>query len=73
LGVAIIWALGYWLHQQLLLPLLKKEKNHRRWYNNCIHITVIGALFLLILLGRWCLYAGIMPFLTVMPKWQPWG
>lgn len=55
IGTAVIWILGYWLHQQLLLPLLKKEKTHRRWYSNCIHIIVIGGLFLLILLGRWSL------------------
>tara|TARA_B110000211_G_scaffold233943_1_gene301716 strand:- start:412 stop:2400 length:1989 start_codon:yes stop_codon:yes gene_type:complete len=54
-AMAVIWTLGYWLHQHFLLPLLGKEKNHQRWYSNCIHVVVIGALFLLILLGRWSL------------------
>jgi hypothetical protein len=55
LVLAATWALGYWLHYQLLLPLLQQEKSHRRWYSNCIHLVVIAALFLLILLGRWSL------------------
>ena len=54
-AMASIWALGYWLHHQFLLPLLSQEKSHRRWYINCVHVIVIGALFLLILLGRWSL------------------
>jgi hypothetical protein len=54
-AMAVTWALGYWLHYQFLLPLLSQEKNRRRWYINCIHVIVIGALFLLILLGRWSL------------------
>lgn len=55
LGVSVIWGLGYWLHQRFLLPLLQQEKDSRRWYINSIHVIVIGALFLLILLGRWSL------------------
>mgnify|MGYP001167828124 FL=1 len=55
LVMAVTWALGYWLHYQFLLPLLKQKKSHRRWYSNCIHLVVIAALFLLILLGRWSL------------------
>ena len=55
LVLAATWALGYWLHYQFLLPLLRQEKSHRRWYSNCIHLVVIAALFLLILLGRWSL------------------
>ena len=54
-AMAVTWALGYWIHQQFLLPLLSQEKSRRRWYSNCIHVAVIGALFLLILLGRWSL------------------
>jgi len=55
LGMAAIWALGYVFHQRFLLPLLLQEKTPRRWYSNCIHVVVIGSLFLLILLGRWSL------------------
>ena len=54
-AMAVTWALGYWIHQKLILPLLNQEKTRRRWYSNCIHVAVIGALFLLILLGRWSL------------------
>ena len=54
-AMAVTWALGYWIHQQFILPLLGQEKSRRRWYSNCIHVAVIGALFLLILLGRWSL------------------
>ena len=57
ISIAIIatWLAGYWLHHQFLLPLLAQEKQPRRWYSYCIHISVIGAVFLLILLGRWSL------------------
>ena len=54
-AIAVTWTLGYWIHQQFILPLLNQEKTRRRWYSNCIHLAVIGALFLLILLGRWSL------------------
>lgn len=55
LSMALLWGLGYWFHHQFLLSLLQQEKSRKRWYSNCIHVLVIGALFLLILLGRWSL------------------
>lgn len=55
LGTAVIWGLGYGFHSRLILPLLQQPKSSRRWYINSVHIVVIGALFLLILLGRWSL------------------
>ncbi len=55
LAIVATWSLGYWAHKRFALPLLTQEKTRRRWYSNCVHIVVIGALFLLILLGRWSL------------------
>ena len=55
LGMVVVWLLGYWFHGHYLLPLLGQQKRHRRWYSHGIHVGVIGAIFLLILLGRWSL------------------
>mgnify|MGYP006079124995 FL=1 len=55
LGVAAVWLFGYWFHRQFVLPLLAQSKHHRRWYSYGLHIGIIGALFLVILLGRWSL------------------
>ena len=55
IGMILVWWLGYWFHAHYLLPLLQQNKRHRRWYSHCVHVVVIGALFLLILLGRWSL------------------
>lgn len=55
IAIIAVWGVGYWLHHTFLLPLLQQEKRHRRWYSYGIHIGVIGALFLLMLLGRWSL------------------
>jgi phosphoglycerol transferase MdoB-like AlkP superfamily enzyme len=55
LGMVAVWLLGYRFHSHTLLPLLEQSKHHRRWYSYGLHIGIIGALFLLILFGRWSL------------------
>ena len=55
IAALVLWQIIYRFHNGYILTLLNQQARSRKWYTNSVHITVFGAVILLVLMGRWSL------------------